>query len=193
MVLTLEVVEVIYKGTFLWRGICKCGRFPAVLLKDNQVRPHVCAGFVCKEVVGQPYRTNKIRLLHHGLTDGLVTRGVHHALRGYESYQPAVTHVIECLQEEIVMYGLAGKSVRFILTACKGRVKDGNVTEGDIAGGYIETVTQLPAGGLVTFDMYVVTRIKGFQYLACQQVLLICRHLHIRASVPEGFHKRAAS
>ena len=153
--------------------------FPFILLQDYQVAPYLRVGVFREQVVRQTDGGQQVRLLHHQVARASVAFRIQYALRGDECHDTAVTHRVQPFQEEIRMHFLRRYPVhdRLFLVF---RVKHGDVPEGYVGDGKVETVQERFLYLLEALRAYFLLRVQVSEHLARQQVFLECRHLRLR-------------
>ena len=76
-----------------------------MLLQYNKVTSYISSGIVAESVIGQSQRGHKIGAFHK-LHPHEGRGGVHNTLRCDEGNQSTLTHLIECLEKEVIVYRL---------------------------------------------------------------------------------------
>ena len=150
-----------------------------VFLQDDQVAAGFRARIVGKQVVGQSYCRNQIRLAEHLVPDGN-PRTVQHPLRGDERHDAAVTHRIQTFQKEIVMDGFLRRTSAEGCAAAELRIEHSEIPERDIGDGKVKMVQKRLFYFLEPLRAYLLLRVQVSEQLARQQVFLKCHHLRLR-------------
>ncbi len=102
-----------------------------MFLQNDKVRPCIGSGIVAKRIVRQTQCRHKVGTFHkfHSYKR---RSSVHHTLRGDKGNESSLTHLVECFEEEIIVYRLCRLSVGNLLAHGIRRVGNRKISERNI-------------------------------------------------------------